>query len=131
MIRPLSLLVLGAYFAISPCANAQTPQSSNSPLRETRQGRAALRQATLLKVRSSRTIPVPAFSYTSHPQNDGNGNLFFWVTAGHAPVGVFELTQPDEGDSKMFKLPSDLAKEYDPVNFAVTPSGRVFILGVN
>jgi hypothetical protein len=53
------------------------------------------------------------------------------VSSDPDAIEIFELAQPDESGSKMFRVPFEISSKYDLIKFAVALSGRVYILGVN
>jgi hypothetical protein len=89
------------------------------------------REPRVLHVTGSKTLTVPIFPWMGPPQIDDNGDLFFQVISGSDVIEIFELTQPDESGSRMFNVTPELAKKYDQVEFAASPSGTVYVLAVS
>lgn len=85
------------------------------------------RQARALQVTSEKLLTVPAFGYWGLPLCDDGGNLYF-EPAGREDPAVFKLLQPNESDSRMFEIPADISGSDALIDYAVTPSGVLYVL---
>ncbi len=77
----------------------------------------------------SRVLGVPAFSFTSDPVCDRDGNMYFHV-GDPSRVAILRLS-PQGSESTLFKLAGQL-DDADKVmygDFSVTPGGVVYVLG--
>jgi hypothetical protein len=87
-----------------------------------------VRQAQTLQVTSTRVLTMRGFGFYGVPLSDESGNLYL-----NENSGVFKLSQLKESDSKMIQVPPDRSGADDSgldalVDFAVTPSGGLFML---
>lgn len=83
----------------------------------------------ILKQTSENKIGVPPFSFFDQPQCDDDGDVFFHLSSGSYRVArIFELTT-DTDKSVLYKLPPDLAQYVAFEDFAVSPSGELYVLG--
>lgn len=89
---------------------------------------APIHQAHTLQVTSTRVLTTRAFGFTGPLLSDDNGNLYFAEDSG-----VFKLSQLKESSSKMIQTPPDKSGADDSgldalIDYAVTPSGTLFML---
>jgi hypothetical protein len=84
---------------------------------------------TVLKVSTTIETPVPAFSADIEPQCDRHSNLYFHLTMGLS--GPDEVMRLSQGDFKpaLFAIPQDSRNKEYFIDFTVSKSGKVWLLG--
>jgi hypothetical protein len=85
------------------------------------------RQPKVLRPSAAQTTTVPVFGFVGLPETDEAGNLYFQLGPLHDAPKIFRLERSNESNSEIFRLPAEFSKS-DLIDFAVTPSGRVYLL---
>lgn len=80
-----------------------------------------------LEISSVVKMEVPAFSYSGLPKQNEDGHLFFEADSGGMMKTVVEI-DPSTSDAKRYRLPADVADQYNFVKFSVTVTGEVWFL---
>lgn len=100
---------------------------AQAPRSEQPKPQAPPRQARTLQVTSTKVLTTPAFGYWGPPLCDDTGNLYL-QPAGSEDASVFKLSQTNESDSRMFAIPADATGSDALLDYAVTPSGSLYML---
>jgi hypothetical protein len=107
----------------------------SAPCHAQKRGSAASKSASqpsvlprVLQPTSTKLLSVPRFSYSGVPLSDDSGNLYFRPAADNDQLAIFKLSPQDEGNSKMFEVPSGTAEADYFDDYCVTPSGTLYIL---
>ncbi len=85
--------------------------------------------ARTLEAGSVQSLDVPSFSFFGPAQSDKEGNLYFHVSAGSFRKPVVLKLEHSSGDPTLYTLEDEGLKKTIFLDFSVTPSGRVSILG--
>lgn len=115
--------------ALATASSGQVSQGVAAPDHPVSQRKASPRQPAALEVTSSKITTVPAFSFYGPVQCDGKGSMFFRPAyAKDDDVAIFKLAQPDESNSRMFRLSPELSHANALFGFAVSPAGALYLL---
>ena len=83
----------------------------------------------VLQPGSTKTLTVPPFGFYGEPACDTEGNLFFHLDTGrYNDANILRLSEDGEKGTR-FNLPAELANKLAYNSFAVSPSGKLSVLG--
>jgi len=88
----------------------------------------AIPEPKVFPVSSAKELGIPFFPSFGFPQSDRDGDLFFHVGAGvYSDATLLKLSH-SSWDPTLFKLPAELARDYNFYDYSVSPAGDVWML---